>query len=111
MDIAKAYNTPISNMIVEYKVNPDGIDVIYEYNDQTEHQITYRFVSDYLPIIKDGVVSIQELQFKCDKKMQTVIEKVTFKGKGEIDKTAYTVDFIADKKKTDKVCFNFLIND
>ena len=111
MDIAKAYNTPISNLIIEYKINQDGIDAIYEYNDQTEHQITYRFISDYKPKIKDGIVIIENLQIKSDRQIRCVIESVKYKNHADIDKIAYTIDFVADKKKTDRVCFNFVIND
>lgn len=111
IDIAKAYNTPIKNLIVEYKINMDGVDVIYEYDDKVEHQITYRFVSDYKPQIKDGIINIEEVQIKCNKKIKFVIEAVNYKNRVGEDKFAYTIDFIADRKIKEKICFNFLVGE
>lgn len=111
MDIAKAYETPISNLIVEYKVNPNGVDVVYEYSDKVGHQITYRFVSDYKPEVKEGVVNIENLQIKCDRQIKCEIDSVNYKNRVGEDAIAYTMDFVAEKKNTDKIRFNFIIND
>lgn len=111
MDIAKAYETPISNLIVEYKVNLDGVDVVYEFSDKVEHQITYRFVSDYKPEVKDCVVNVENLQIKCDKQIKREINSVIYKNRVGEDVIAYTIDFVAEKKTADKISFNFIIND
>ncbi len=111
MDIAKAYDTPISNLIVEYKVNDDGIDVIYDFSDQVEHQVTYRFVSDFKPTIKEGVVYIDNMQIEYNKQMQCAFKAVKYKDHSDTEQVAYTIDFIGEKKKANKVYFNFIIKE
>ena len=111
MDIAKAYNTPINNLIIDYKLYADGIDVVYEYNDKVEHQITYRFVSDFRPELIADLIKIKNLEIKTGSQMQCVIGTHKYKDKSEKDRIAYTIDFIGEKNKEMKVSFKFSIVD
>lgn len=110
MDIGGAYQNAINSLIVDYVWKDKELDVSYEYADQVEHQITYRFISDYAPVIKDGKVVIEDtLTIECDKALEVKFDCKEYSIRRGDKLPAYIIDFVADKAKSDKVNFKFIV--
>ena len=71
-----------------------GID--YKYQGENR-QLTFRFLSEYLPVVKDGKVYIEDTCLACNKDCLIETRKWDFKGYGGEEVSAYTIDFIFEK--------------
>lgn len=109
LDIAKAYRDCLDSLIVDYTVNENNVEVLYDCKG-IKKNITFRFISEIKPVIKDGFVYIADMKVDCNKDLKPEINDVKYKKHitGE-DVVVYTIDYKVDKNGDLKEKFIFKI--
>lgn len=95
-DIAKAYGLNDESILVKYTCNENDLGIDYKYQGENR-QLTFRFLSEYFPTIRDGKVYIEDTCLACNKECLIEMRKWDFKGYGGEEVSAYTIDFIFEK--------------
>ena len=106
--INKAYG--IDDLLTaEYTTEQNKVVVKYHY-EGIKRQITFRFISDFAPKIKDSVIEIENVRIVCDKQCEILTDKHIFARTNE-SCIAYSFDYVYAPSEKIDIEFSFEIKD
>ena len=106
MDVAGAYEEGAQGMLIKYVTEENQIRV--QYRCLRSQPVRYRFVSEYLPILTENGVAIEDMKLCCENGLcATIAEKEYVNAKRQVVK-AYLIDFDSDATDQEiEFCFSF----